>query len=81
MAKTPYKLLHGTLRVDLNISDFYVLIVPNRNHGLKHRDFYLASSSTAFITYMFGTAIDSFEEAADIARANAEDYLPYREGE
>lgn len=80
MTRPRYKLLPGTLRVNLNhekFPDFYVLIVPNRKCGLKHRDFYLASDCTAFITYMLGTAIESYEEAADIALANAEDYLPY----
>ena len=68
--------LPQTRRVGPLESDFYMLIVPNPQHGENYRDFYIVGDSVGYCCFCFGCEIDSDSEAFEIAAANFADYLP-----
>ncbi len=71
-----YQVLHDTIRVKLPPPNesCYVLIVPDPDEGPAYRDFYIVTPNNPG-GYMFGSCVANNEEAAQIALANATDYI------
>ena len=66
------------VRAKTPFSDFYILILPMDdvpNDNKDYRDFYLFCKGYAPVLYMFGCAVESNEEALELAYNNIREYI------
>ena len=75
--KKSFEPVPGVIRVPLADpwTNFYCLVVPMPEYGENHRQFYLMCKGWGVVVDMFGCAVESDEDAAEIALANAPDYI------
>lgn len=75
--KIKFETVPGVIRVPLGDQweKFYCLIVPAPEYGENYRQFYLMCSGWGVVVDMFACAVESDEDAAELAYYNAPDYI------
>ena len=75
--KNSFEPVPGVIRVPLADpwTNFYCLIVPAPEYGEKYRQFYLMCKGWGVVVDMFACEADDDNDAAEIAIANAPEYI------